>query len=463
MFFNMRQVGLWMALAVWLSVSVVHGCQLTSPPGLRWAWVGAVTDTSAVLVAELHDPGQYAQLRLTITTPDGTTRNLRPEPPSGTRGHIARFILTDLTPATLYHWRLGFIAPPPATTPNPAPRAGQFHTFPAPGTPAAFTFAMGSCMRTGTESPVFQHIARYRPAFFLHTGDLHYEDIAENDPARFEAAVATQLAAPALRPLLESTPFAYVWDDHDFGPNDSDSSSPARAAAAIAYRTLVPHYPLHDDHAVYQAFTVGRVRFVMADLRSQRVRPATRPSPGHDESPQTVGTMFSQAQLQWLEQELLGSSRSHAVVFLVSTVPWIDSGSSRDSWNGYRTQRRQLAEFLRDQRITNLAILSGDAHMTALDDGTHSSFTRPPDPPGPVVFHAGALDQRESVKGGPYTHGPFPGPHQFGLVTVLDDGEIVRVVFAGMKADRADQNPTELCRFTWQPRPPEPRDPPPAP
>ncbi|MFN4243710.1 MAG: alkaline phosphatase D family protein [Tepidisphaerales bacterium] len=438
-----------------LAATAVHGCQVSPPPGLRWAWVGGVTDTSAVLVAELHDPDQYRHLRLTLTTPDGTTRNLRPDPPAGTRGQIARFQLTDLTPATLYQWRLGFVAPPPATTPNPAPRAGRFHTFPAPGTPTAFTFALGACMRTGTESPVFAHIARYRPAFFLHMGDLHYEDIADNDPARFEAAVATQLSGPALRPLLETTPIAYVWDDHDFGPNDSDSTSPSKAASAAAYRTLVPHYDLHDDTAVYQAFTVGRVRFVLADLRSQRLRPAQRPSPGSDETPTAVGTMLSERQLEWLKSELLAASRSHAVVFFVSTVPWIDSGSSRDSWNGYRTQRRHLAEFFRDHGITNLAILSGDAHMLALDDGTHSSFTLPPSPPGPVVFHAGALDQRESVKGGPYTYGPHPGPHQFGLVTVLDDGRDVQVVFAGMKADRADANPAELFRFTWTPTPPQ--------
>lgn len=434
-----------------LVFALATGCDRTAPAGVRWAWVGAVTDTSAVLVAELTDPGQFRHARLTLTTPDGTARDFRPEPAAGTRGQVARFVLTGLTPATDYAWRLGFVSPPQSSEPPPAPRTGRLLTFPTPGTAASFTFAMGSCMRTGTDSPVFGQIARYRPALFLHTGDLHYEDIAENDPARFEAAVATQLGSAAMRRLLESTPVAYVWDDHDFGPNDSDGTSPSKAASAASYRTLVPHYPLHDDTAIYQAFTVGRVRFVMADLRSERLRPVDRPERGVAEVPGAVGTIVSERQLAWLKDEIRNAARSHAVVFFVSSVPWIDTGTSRDSWTAYRTQRRLLAEFFRDEGITNLAILSGDSHMTALDDGTHSSFTVPPSPPGPPVFHAGALDQRGSIKGGPYSHGTFDGPHQFGLVTVLDDGQQVSVVFAGMKAESATEDPQELLRWTWTP------------
>ena len=36
----------------------------------------------------------------------------------------------------------------------------------------------------------------------------------------------------------------YMWDDHDYGPNDSDRFSPARDAALSSYRDVVPHFPL---------------------------------------------------------------------------------------------------------------------------------------------------------------------------------------------------------------------------
>ena len=438
-------------LSVLATVLTVASCSAKPAEGVNWAWVGAVTDTSAVVIADVANPALARSARLSVATLDGTARNFRPDPtpeapevapelrPSPTR---VRFTVTGLVPATQYNWRIAF--PSPGT--QPQPRSGGFRTFTQPGRPTGFSFALGSCMQTGTTSPVFTTIASKRPLFMLFTGDFHYQDIKDNRVATFEAAVGRQLVSPTVSQLLATTPVAYVWDDHDFGPNDSDSASPSRVASAIALRSLVPHYPLPDATAAYQAFTLGRVRFVLADLRSERVRPATRPAPGVGEVAGAVGTMISDAQLAWLKREILESSKSHAVVFFVSSVPWIDSGTSRDSWAGYRTQRRELSEFLRDNKIANLAILSGDAHMIALDDGTNSSFTVPPTPPGPPVFQAGSLDQNPSQKGGPYSHGAFPERHQFGLVTVQDNGADVRVVFSGRNA--ADK---EIVRYEWSP------------
>lgn len=444
------------ALCLVVLGGLVVSCSQEQVPGVKWAWVGAVTDTTAELVAEAVNPEFARSARLTLITPDGTARDFHPDRPTehdGTAPDLrispsrVRFTLTGLTPATEYTWRLAF----PGPRMPPLPRTGTFRTFTEPGRPTGFTFALGSCMQTGTTSPVFTTIARYRPLFMLFTGDLHYEDIADNRVAVFESALSEQLASPPVSKLLDVAPIAYVWDDHDFGPNDSDSKSPSRGASALHYRAAVPHYPLADSSAVYQAFTLGRARFVLADLRSERIRPSTPPKPGTDESPASTGTMISDTQMAWLKKELLESSRTHAVVFLVSSVPWIDSSGSPDSWAGYRTQRRELSEFFRDNQITNLAILSGDSHMIAFDDGTNSSFTKPPSPPGPPVFQAGSLDQKPSTKGGPYSHGTFPERHQFGLVTVQDNGAAVRVLFSGRNAEDK-----ELVRYEWTPRSPVP-------
>lgn len=71
---------------------------------------------------------------------------------------------------------------------------------------------------------------------------------------------------------------------------------------------------------------------------------------------------------------------------------------------------------LRDLEIQSkfqLVILSGDAHMIAVDNGTYS-------PGGIPVFHAAALGRPGSIKGGPYSHGAFPGTGQFGTVEIRD-------------------------------------------
>jgi hypothetical protein len=48
------------------------------------------------------------------------------------------------------------------------------------------------------------------------------------------------------------------------------------------------------------------------------------------------------------------------------------------------------------------------------------------------LLHAAALDRPGSVKGGPYSEGTFPGPGQFGTVTVTDTGgPVIGVELAG--------------------------------
>src|SRR5690606_6078407 len=95
-------------------------------------------------------------------------------------------------------------------------------------------------------------------------------------------------------------------------------------------------------------------------------------------------------------------------------------------------------------------MLSGDAHMVAIDDGSHTDY-RTPAPDGTAarggeagldaagaggagfpLLHAAALDRPGSVKGGPYSEGAYPGPGQFGTLTVRDEGgPTVQVELAG--------------------------------
>jgi alkaline phosphatase D len=303
---------------------------------------------------------------------------------------------------------------------------GHFRTFPQHA--ASFGFAVGSCARTGSAHVVFDVIREQSPLFFLHLGDMHYENIAEDREAPFRDAFEAVLGSLTQARLYRHVPLAYVWDDHDYGPNNSGADSPARRAARRVYREYVPHYELpagDGDAPIYQAFSAGRARFILTDARSEKSA-AGAPD----------GTILGAAQKAWFKQEVLAASRSHAVVFWASTLPWIGAAAEgADHWAGYSRERAELATFFADHGIGNLVILSGDAHMLALDDGSNSQYA-PVAAPGPVVFQAAALDRGGSVKGGPYSHGTFPGGGQFGWVEVEDDGGIpVRVRFSGRRAD----------------------------
>jgi alkaline phosphatase D len=148
----------------------------------------------------------------------------------------------------------------------------------------------------------------------------------------------------------------------------------------------------------------------------------------------------------------------------VSTVPWIGAAEDgADHWGGYAAERRELATYIDSIGMADrLVVLSGDAHMVALDDGTHSRYGRDGGAGVPVV-HAGALDQTGSTKGGPYTHGPFPNPltligrrpGQYVLMDVQDDGgDRLCVTWTGRRyTPRTDRRTTLLEWRQCFPRP----------
>ena len=372
---------------------------------LLGVWVGAVTAATAT-VRVLARAGTVVQLQVVAAGQMPLVRT------AGAADGVATFTLDSLAPACVYDYTI---------TTGDERLQGRFRTF-GRG-PFAFRAVFASCAQTGSTSPVFAAMRELAPDVFFHMGDLHYEDITRNEVAVFGQAFARVHASPAQSALFRSTSVAYVWDDHDFGANNSARSSPSRAAALAAYRRFVPHYPLTGgpDAPIHQSFDIGRVRVLMLDVRSQRV---------HTFLNRPERTMLGHDQLSWLERELDAAANA-ALVILVNPVPWIGRPGRfiRHGWSAFPEERARVADAVVRAGLTDrLLMLSGDAHMLALDDGTHSQYSTRADAPrrGFVVAHAAPLDREASRKGGPYSHGPVLGNGQFGVLDVQDDGQRLR-------------------------------------
>ena len=163
----------------------------------------------------------------------------------GTSG-VASFALPELAPGTVHIYEVGGMT-------------GRFRT-PLAG-PSSYRIAFGSCADTRSDHPVFDAIVGREPLFVLHLGDLHHRDIDENDRARSLRAYDGALSTPAPARSFRQVPVEYVWDDHDFGPKDSDRTADGLEATSSAFREVVPHHPLALPGAtapVGRAFSVGR-------------------------------------------------------------------------------------------------------------------------------------------------------------------------------------------------------------
>jgi alkaline phosphatase D len=396
-------------------------------PEPSWIWSGAVTATTATVIAAFLEPPPTIPMLLVDTAQAlGNPRRVEgfatAAPSRRREGRVVvQYRLDDLRPGTEYF--TGFAAP--------SGTRARFRTF---GTgPFSFTAAFASCaggtrvvpMSHVSNSGVFAAITALDPHVFIHMGDLHYYNIngSSRSPAviqRFRGSLDRVLAQENQALLYRRTPLAYVWDDHDYGPDDADARSGTRDAARGYYAVDVPHYPLPLSPAangpIAQTFDLGRVRFVMTDVRSERLPPAAE--------------MLGARQKAWLLAELDRAAADQVPLLVwVNPVPWITADGDADGWGRYAAERREIG-----QRITalglgpRLVMLSGDAHMLAFDDGRHNPNG------GFVVAHAAPLDRFVRSKGGPYSHEPPQQKNgQFATLQVEDTGTRLTATLQGYR------------------------------
>ena len=409
-------VGQRVYASVWGPTHPESAVLALSDSPVEWVWSGAVTTGEAEVRARMRNS---ARVRLALSTSADLSQPRWIEPIDES-GHVVGFRMDELDADTEYHYAVE------ADGALDLVRAGTFRTFPVGA--SSFSVAIGSCARVGSNGAVFDAIRGADPLLYLITGDIHYGDNGVNDLERYREVMDLTLRQSAQSALYRSAPIAYVWDDHDYGANNSDGNSPSRQAAMKTYREFVPSYELGGaDSAVYQAFTIGRVRFVLTDARSGR-------NLDRNEE-RTSASMLGTEQKEWFKDEIVDAAASNELVVWVNPVPWVaDEEDGADHWGGFAEERRELADVIADNDIDNLLMISGDAHMLAMDDGTNTDYSTDGYPGFPLL-HAAALDRSGSVKGGPYTEGAIGSGGQFATMSVVDDGDTITVELTGVRWD----------------------------
>lgn len=333
--------------------------------------------------------------------------------PVETVSRSAKMTVTGLTPGTQY-WC--------AVEADGTIDMNTLGTFTTPQTGAhSFKIAFAGDGLTGTNAAVFDTIRAQNPLMFIHLGDLHYENIATNSPDLFRAAFNSVLSSARQGQLYREVPTAYVWDDHDFGANNSNGSSASRPAACEVYRERVPHYPLEEedeDGAIYHSFTIGRVMFIMTDQRSR--------SSSASATDNSSKTMLGTAQKTWFKNLLADPDNEDKFFVWVCPRTWVTAASAgADHWGGFTTEQTELMDHIKTYCVDRICILSADAHFLAIDDGSNADYATGGGAPIPA-FQCAPLDhgtRNASHGGGTFSEGsPLTANGQFGTMEITDEG-----------------------------------------
>ena len=319
-------------------------------------------------------------------------------------------LLDNLTPETLYFY--GQID----EEINEVVWSGSFSTPPPENTSFNFTVAISGCAMTASDTVAYMQILHFDPFLMLHAGDFHYLDQRTEGIDPRVSGIGRVFEAPNAAKLYSSLSVAYTWDDHDYCGNNVNRECPRKEAARKAYQKAVPHYPLAaaslpnapppDTNGlrnipIYQAFTIGTVRFVITDLRSEA-------APNSDPDPDF---MISKEQQDWLFSEFDDAFKYSFIVW-VSSKPWIgEDVLGFDSWRGFPNQRAEISEHIA-QKIGsmkgNLLFLSSDSHVVAFDNGRNTMYgSNKTFSSGFPSLESGPLRNSGPGKGGPYTGGCY--------------------------------------------------------
>lgn len=394
-------------------------------------WTGVPTQDGAVLSVKLNSADTANSTRVAVSTSSdlsSPTYTSAVAPDATYR--VAKHIITGKQPDTEYWYAVEVDGQLDTAS------KGRFKTLPASG-PANFSIVLGGCAEN-TNDAAFAAINALdpKPLFLLAVGDFQYMDISNPSTSQYHAAFDTTLARAVRKTTHSQIPTVYMCDDHDFGIDNStgrDASNVARSLRAVwldFFRKRVPAVTASStvtDTAHY-SFVVGRVRFVVSDLRSDK----TAQSAADDANK----TMMGAAQKAWFKAEITAAKNAGQLVAWVNSVPWA-SGSDTDTWSGYRTERTELSDFIKAEGMTGkVCILSADMHALAIHHGADYATSGGAAIP---IFQAGPFNRLSSHKGGPYNSGPYPAAGQnvtqYGVMDVVDDGANLTVTWTGYSAD----------------------------
>ena len=328
-----------------------------------------------------------------------------------------RLRLAGLEPGTRYRYQVSVDG-------KPAGELGAFTTQPLwqyRTEPPEFAVAIGSCAYVndqysrpgppwGGEFWIYDAIAAKNPDLMVWMGDnVYFREPEWTSLEGMSGRYRAYRAAPELRKLLRAAAHVAIWDDHDFGPNDSDGSFPLKESALEAHKRYWPNpsHGLPGVPGVFGLVTWGDADFFLLDNRFYRYPNRYPPTPEK--------AMFGRGQLEWLKQALVASRATFKVIVAGGQL-W-NSRNKYESFFNYPAEQRALAEWLLERKVEGVLFLSGDRHFTELlrleRPGTYAlhEFTSSPLTAGP--FREAPAEEREHPSLVP---GTFVTERSFGML-----------------------------------------------
>ena len=228
----------------------------------------------------------------------------------------------------------------------------------------SINFCIGSCAEfTGeAQDSIFYIVPNSEPDFFLWLGDNIYSNESQwGDFKSMKMAYSARHSTTAMEYFFDQIPIQYaIWDDHDYGPNDSDSSFEGRLVSGRAFEKTWISTPLNIEKYgdIRWKMRKGEAGFVCLDNRTHRGPKGT----------QVLGAN----QLKWLE-ETLREYEDMRVVFIAIGSQVLNSARVYENYSRFPEERNKLLDICSRTR-SQVVFLTGDRHHGEINEKVYKNI-----------------------------------------------------------------------------------------
>ena len=158
-----------------------------------------------------------------------------------------------------------------------------------------------------------------------------------------------------LQPLLGSVHHYAIWDDHDYGPNNSDRSFIYKDITLEAFKNFWanPTYGIPENKGITTQFKWADIDFFLMDNRYFR-------------TPQNRKNIYKEIlgndQVQWLIDALLNSKAPFKVIALGGQ--FLNSEKIYENHINWEDEHKKILDLISKEKIEGVIFISGDRHFS---------------------------------------------------------------------------------------------------
>jgi len=206
------------------------------------------------------------------------------------------------------------------------------------------------------ENSLANYLTKLQNPVMFWLGDMVYfnKDDLSNQ-ASLDHAWLNKLTDDALQKTLKYTPNYAIWDDHDFGLNDADSTVPYKNYSFQSFNKYWLNPPKAFEKLLTFRFRQGDVEFFVLDNRMLRAKLNIN---------KQGKQMFGEQQIKWLKQNLQTSNAKFKLV--INGGQFFNDDRDEEGWYHFKNERNDFTVWLTQNPISGLLFISGDRHHSTL-------------------------------------------------------------------------------------------------